>query len=105
MKNHFGSAFCHEAGCENLATVTHYCRAHYIKNWRLIKTKQQILKEGKFERYLRELFSRYPPSVMMVVRADLANDEAFERVREDLGLHEDINELLGDETADPSSAD
>ena len=42
-----GRKVCREVACEGLGTTAGYCRLHYIKNWRKIKRKEVILKEGK----------------------------------------------------------
>src|SRR5690606_34235202 len=50
-----GDIICREVGCESLATSGGYCRLHYIRNWKRIKRRELILKEGKLNRYIEEL--------------------------------------------------
>ena len=35
------SAECLEPGCRSLATARGYCRLHYIKNWKVLKSREQ----------------------------------------------------------------
>lgn len=51
---------CRENGCENVASTKGFCRLDYIKNWKKIKRKEMILKEGKLNQYIEELVSKYP---------------------------------------------
>jgi hypothetical protein len=89
---------CREAGCENLATTDHYCREHYIKNWARIREKRELLKDGKFEKFARELLSNQSEAVLKVVRHDLSSDETFLQACDDLGLREGTGDLLAIDT-------
>ena len=79
---------CREVACENLATTGTYCRLHYIKNWKKIKRKELILKEGKLNRYIEELVAMYPDKYIEAIRQDLAHDKDFAKVITDLDLDE-----------------
>jgi len=35
------SAECQEPGCRSLATAQGYCRLHYIKNWKFLRSREQ----------------------------------------------------------------
>ena len=85
---------CRETGCSNLATTAGYCRVHYIKNWPAIKRKEALLKDGRFRRYVEELVAKYPEAVIRAVRQDLSSDEAFEKARLDLDLHEGDEDIV-----------
>ena len=71
-------AICAESGCDSHALVrASYCRAHYIKNWTRIKRKEAILRDGKLQRYISELVSRYPEKVLHGLRHDLSSAAAL----------------------------
>lgn len=86
-------AVCREVACEGLATSAGYCRLHYIKNWKRIKRKELILKEGKLIQYIEELVSKYPEKYIEVIRQDLASDKDFAKVIADLDIDESVDEF------------
>ncbi|MCM2277571.1 MAG: hypothetical protein NDJ89_05795 [Oligoflexia bacterium] len=86
-------AVCREVACEGLATSAGYCRLHYIKNWKKIKRKEVILKEGKLNQYIEELVVKYPDKYLEAIRQDLASDKDFAKVIYDLDLDESVDEF------------
>ena len=84
---------CRETGCENPATTKGYCRLDYIKNWKKIKRKEMILKEGKLNQYIEELVSKYPDKYIDVIRQDLSSEVNFNKVIHDLELDESMDDL------------
>jgi hypothetical protein len=88
-----GEAVCREVACEGLATSVGYCRMHYIKNWKKIKRKEVILKEGKLNQYIEELVAKYPDKYIEAIRQDLANDKDFAKVIYDLDLDESVDDF------------
>jgi len=86
-------AICREVACEALATSGGYCRTHYIKNWKKIKRKELILKEGKLIQYIEELVAKYPDKFIEAIRQDLAVDKDFAKVIFDLELDENVDEF------------
>ena len=92
-------AVCREVACEGLGTSAGYCRLHYIKNWKKIKRKEVILKEGKLNQYIEELVAKYPEKYIEAIRLDLANDKEFAKVIVDLDLDENDEDFEGEGTA------
>jgi hypothetical protein len=84
---------CRETGCDNSATTKGYCRLDYIKNWKKIKRKEMILKEGKLNQYIEELVSKYPQKYIEVIRQDLSSEVNFNKVIHDLELDESMEDL------------
>lgn len=84
---------CRELACENTATTKGYCRLDYIKNWKKIKRKEMILKEGKLNQYIEELVGKYPDKYIDVIRQDLSTEVNFNKVIHDLELDESIDDL------------
>lgn len=87
---------CRETACESLSTTLGYCRLHYIKNWKKIKRKEIILKEGKLNQYIEELVVKYPDKYIEAIRQDLASDKDFAQVIVDLDLDESADDFEGD---------
>ncbi len=84
---------CREVACEGLATTHGYCRLHYIKNWKKIKRKELILKEGKLNQYIEELVAKYPDRYIEAIRGDLASEKEFSKVIHDLDLDENAEDF------------
>lgn len=82
---------CREIGCDLFATSAGYCRLHYIKNWKRIKRREAILKEGKLNRYIEELVAKYPDKYIEAIRQDLAADKDFSKVVTELELEEALD--------------
>jgi hypothetical protein len=77
---------CVEKNCDNIRTTLSWCRLHYIKNWKHIQRKKEILKEGRLEEYIEELISKYPPKYIEAIIKDLADDRDFYRVLNELNI-------------------
>ncbi|MCC7440422.1 MAG: hypothetical protein IT285_02245 [Bdellovibrionales bacterium] len=91
-----GSTICREVACEISPTSSGYCRLHYIKNWKRIKKRELLLKEGKLNRYIEELVAKYPEKYIEAIRQDLTSDADFAKVVTDLELDEGLDEFDGD---------
>ncbi len=95
---------CREVACEGLGTSAGYCRLHYIKNWKKIKRKEVILKEGKLNQYIEELVAKYPEKYIEAIRQDLANDKEFAKVIVDLDLEENDDDFEAEASSDADSS-
>ena len=93
-----GPAVCREVACELMSTTGHYCRMHYIKNWKKIKRKEIILKEKKLNHYIEELVSKYPDKYIEAIRQDLASEKDFAKVVADLEIDEGLDDFESVET-------
>ena len=87
---------CREVACEGLSTATGYCRLHYIKNWKKIKRKEQILHDRKLNQYIEELIAKYPDKYIEAIRQDLMSDKDFAKVIYDLDLDESVDDFDGE---------
>ncbi|MBF0297189.1 MAG: hypothetical protein HQK51_00595 [Oligoflexia bacterium] len=84
--NHNDSDECLEKYCENLQTTLGYCRPHYIKNWKNIRKKRAILKEGKLQNLIEELISKFPAKYVEAIMHDLSGDKEFYQVLKELNI-------------------
>ncbi len=92
-RNQVEQGLCRVIGCTAPATTNGYSRACYIKYWKQIKQKEQILSEGTLQRYIRELVEKYPEKTLLAVKHDLASDDAYAQMIRDLDLYGGIDEL------------
>lgn len=72
-----GRRYCRVRDCDQAATVEAYCRYHYLQLWKRIQIRRKILIDGKLERYVEELTSRYPDKFLEMIRKDLRNEKDF----------------------------
>jgi hypothetical protein len=82
---------CIEKGCDNIRTTQSYCRLHYLRNWKTIQKKKEILQEGKLQEYIEELISKYPPKYIEALLSDLSDDKEFYRVLNELNITSDFD--------------
>lgn len=66
-----GRRYCRVRDCDQAAVVEGYCRYHYLLLWKRIQVRRKILADGKLERYVEELTSRYPDKFVEMNRKDL----------------------------------
>jgi hypothetical protein len=77
---------CIEKGCDNIRTTQSYCRLHYLRNWKVVQKKRDILKEGKLQEYIEELISKYPVKYIEALLSDLSDDKEFYKVLNELNI-------------------
>lgn len=83
---------CTEAHCESLIHDIGTCRLYYLKSWKQIKRKEELMKDGRLHRYIDELAAKYPEKYTDAIRQDLLNDKDFARIVRELALDEPIEE-------------
>lgn len=72
-----GRPYCKVKDCDQIASVDSYCRYHYLLLWKKIQVRRKILMDGKLERYVEELTSRYPDKFLEMIRRDLRTEKDF----------------------------
>lgn len=72
-----GRRYCRVRDCDQVAAVEAYCRYHYLLLWKRIQVRRKILADGKLERYVDELTSRYPDKFLEMIRRDLRTEKDF----------------------------
>lgn len=100
-----GRKYCKIKECDQLATVDKYCRFHYLLNWKKIQLRKKILQDGKLEKYIEDLTSRYPDKYIEMIRRDLKTEKDFMSAIQELeiddsgieGEFEEENEQLLEE--------
>lgn len=87
-----GRRYCRVKDCDQLSVVDAYCRYHYLLFWKRIQVRKKILTEGKLERYIEELTSRYPDKFLDMLRKDLRSEKEFVAVIQELEIDESASE-------------
>lgn len=87
-----GRRYCRARDCDQIAVVDTYCRFHYLMFWKKIQVRKKILMDGKLERYVEELTSRYPDKFLEMIRRDLRTEKDFLAAIQELEIDEAANE-------------
>jgi hypothetical protein len=89
-----GRRLCKVRDCDQAASVEEYCRYHYLLLWKKIQIRKSILNDGKLEKYVDDLTSRYPDKFLEVIRKDLKSEKDFLAVIQEMELDENaLNEI------------
>lgn len=87
-----GRRYCRARDCDQIAVVDTYCRYHYLLFWKKIQVRKKILMDGKLERYVEELTSRYPDKFLEMIRRDLRTEKDFLAAIQELEIDESAGE-------------
>lgn len=87
-----GRRYCRARDCDQIAIVDAYCRFHYLMFWKKIQVRKKILQDGKLERYVEELTSRYPDKFLEMIRRDLRTEKDFLAAIQELEIDESAGE-------------
>lgn len=88
-----GRILCRVRECDQPSVVESYCRYHYLLYWKKIQVRKKILSEGKLEKYIEELTSRYPNKYLDLIKRDLSTEADFLHAIQEL----EIDESSGDD--------
>lgn len=94
-----GRRYCRARDCDQAAIVDAYCRFHYLLFWKRIQIRKKILVDGKLERYVEELTSRYPDKFLDMIRRDLRTEKDFMAAIHELEIDESSQENEFEEDA------
>lgn len=83
-----GRRYCRSRDCDQIAMVDGYCRYHYLLFWKKIQIRKKILADGKLEKYVEELTSRYPDKFLEMIRRDLRTEKDFLSAIQELEIDE-----------------
>lgn len=72
-----GRRYCKVKECDQISSVEGYCRFHYLLLWKKIQVRRKILVDGKLEKYVEDLTSRYPDKFLEMIRRDLKTEKDF----------------------------
>lgn len=81
-----GRRYCRATDCDQIGIVDGYCRYHYLYFWKKIQNRKKIIADGKLERYVDELTSRYSDKFVELLRKDLRTEKDFVAALQELDL-------------------
>lgn len=101
-----GRRLCRVRDCDQVASVEGYCRFHYLLLWKKIQIRKSILIDGKLEKYVEDLTSRYPDKFLEMIRKDLKSEKEFLSAIQELEIDESaLNEIDGNDDEAQSFSD
>lgn len=101
-----GRRLCRVRDCDQVANVEGYCRYHYLLLWKKIQIRKSILQDGKLEKYVEDLTSRYPDKFLEMIKKDLKSEKEFLSAIQELEIDESaLNEIDGNDEESQSFAD
>lgn len=95
-----GNPYCKFKDCDQLSKVDRYCRLHYLLLWKKIQLRKKILADGKLEKYIDDLTSRYPDKYIEMIRRDLKTEKDFLGAIQELEIDDSAIENEFDEESD-----
>ena len=97
---------CIEQGCDNPATTRGYCRSDYIKNWKEIKKKENLIKDGIFLNHIKQLVKK-TPHLLGPILTDFSDDKNFHNVLKEMNIdasEDSFDDLDDDNTVDSAAS-
>lgn len=83
-----GRRLCRVRDCDQVSTVDGYCRYHYLLLWKKIQIRKSILLDGKLDKYIIDLTTRYPDKYLEAIRKDLRSEKDFLSAIQELEIDE-----------------
>lgn len=83
-----GRRLCRVRDCDQVANVDVYCRYHYLLLWKRIQVRKTILQDGKLEKYVVDLTSRYPDKFLEMIKKDMKSEKDFLSAIQELEIDE-----------------
>jgi hypothetical protein len=94
-----GNRYCRAKDCDQISLVEGYCRYHYLLFWKKIQVRKEILQDGKLEKYVEDLTSRYPDKFLEMLKKDLRTTKDFLAAIAELEIDESAGENEFEEDA------
>lgn len=97
---------CKENNCMSEQTTDGFCRLHYLKNWKLIKSEKKKKALKTLNNYVENIIRTNPENYKSSVKNSLFAEEGegggntyfqkddIDSVMEDLGYKEDLDRLI-----------
>lgn len=100
-----GRVLCRSMNCDQAMVVDGFCRYHYLLYWKRIQLRRKILSEGRLEKYIQDLTSRYPDKYLEVMAKDLVSEKDFMQTCLELGISGNDSEIDPDDNDDGDDPD
>lgn len=89
---------CKESDCHNAATTAGYCRLHYLKNWKNIKSTEKRRAAKNLNAYIQSVCRKYPDRYMEVIKKDLRSPHFDKYIEENFGYDDEAEDIFNEPT-------
>jgi hypothetical protein len=86
---------CAESRCKAPATSDGYCRLHYLRNWKELRSEKKDKAEKRLNSYVDRLMKKYPGEYLDKIKESLESEEKFKEAMQEVDL-----EVEGDGESD-----
>ncbi|MCB1214099.1 MAG: hypothetical protein KDK66_01360 [Deltaproteobacteria bacterium] len=70
---------CKEEDCANQQTTAGFCRLHYLKNWKKIRTEKKKKAAKGIERYIQSVLRKDPDRASLQLKKSLKDETRLNR--------------------------
>ncbi|MDO8494446.1 MAG: hypothetical protein Q7S68_03825 [Deltaproteobacteria bacterium] len=85
---------CKEKECHNSQTTGGYCRLHYLRYWKKIKTDKQKKAAVHLNKYIEGIMRRHPDRFVEEIKKDIRSDDFDERIVTQFGPLDESDNLF-----------
>jgi hypothetical protein len=87
---------CKETGCSNQQTTAGFCRLHYLKNWKKIRSEKKRKAAKNLNKYIDNIMRTSPDRPVQGLKEQLRDEPSFERSLDDILYHDSLREVIAD---------
>lgn len=87
---------CKQESCSNQSTTMGYCRLHYLKNWKKIRSEKKKKAAKNLNKYINSILKSNPDKAVRTLRENLRSEETLERSVDDLVYHDSLRDVMAD---------
>ena len=96
---------CKEIDCKDAATTSGYCRFHYLKNWKRIKSTERRRAAKRLNKYVENMVKRHPDKYVDVIKEDLRSSRFEKKVESAFGDDDEPENIFNEPTFDEEVRD
>jgi hypothetical protein len=75
---------CAQSRCKLPASSDGYCRLHYLRHWKELKSQKKDKAEKRLNSYIDRLMKKYPAEYMEKIKASLESEEKFKEALQEM---------------------
>ena len=91
---------CKYDDCKDAATTGGFCRLHFLKNWKHLKSEEQKKAAKRLNKYVENMMQRHPGRYVDAIKKDI-RAPGFERsIGEHFGADDEADSIFNEATYD-----
>ena len=85
---------CKDKECNNAQTTGGFCRLHYLRFWKKIKTDKQKKAAKHLNSYIEGIMRRFPDRFVEEIKKDIRSEDFDERIESQFGPIDESDNLF-----------